>query len=150
MEITYKKVVSVSSEGGCLFVWLGTQGEADDRLPEDAKESNSLVQTFTESRFSLLASSVSTCCCPSFPLQTVLERVCKRIVTPSTLKKAQKATGFFKCVCLICSEKKKRKTDFSKHTIDVLLKQHNDQGHFQFKKQKLKFNRPWNPTLRSL
>lgn len=44
MEITYKKAAFVSSEEGCLFCW-GTQGEADDRLPQDAEESNSLVQT---------------------------------------------------------------------------------------------------------
>lgn len=41
-----------------LFYW-GTQREADDRLPQDAKESNSLVQTYTQSHFSLFASSVS-------------------------------------------------------------------------------------------
>lgn len=73
------------------------------------QQSSSDIYRVTFLSFSL---QCFTCCCPSFPLQTVLERVCKRIVTPSTLKKAQKATGFFKCVCLICSKKKKGKLTF--------------------------------------
>lgn len=94
MEITHKKVVSVSSEGGCLFVWLGTQGEADDRLPEDAKESNSLVQTFTESRFSLLASSASLAVALLFLFRQFLNKYVKELLHLLHWKKHRKQLGF--------------------------------------------------------
>lgn len=44
MEITYEKVVFVSSEGGCLFYW-GTQKQMTSCLK--MQNSNSPVQTYS-------------------------------------------------------------------------------------------------------
>lgn len=110
------------------------------RMALDAKDSSSLVHI--QSHFLLSVFSLSL----ADPLVFLSRQFVNMYINVFTLSTSKNPTESNCCFLMylfnLQFKKKKRNTNFSKHMNDVFLKQHNDQGHFHLKKQKLKFNRP--------
>lgn len=112
------------------------------RMALDAKDGSSLVHI--QSHFLLFVFSLSLAD-PLVFLSRQFVNMYINVFTLSTSKNPTESNCRFLMYLFnlqLKKKNKKRNTNFSKHMNDVLLKQHNDQGHFHLKKQKLKFNRP--------